>query len=97
MRAFIVFALFGSIAFAATLTKVRQDMDTLMMRKDESQNPRDKIRDAAGEVMHDATREAREDTLRIGKNDIENPRHKGENLRAGKVTREDLNRGQYQG
>ena len=60
MRAFIVFALFGSMAFAASVTEEgQQGMDR-------------RYGDGWG------MRNSETDTLRrIGKNDIENPRHKG--------------------
>merc|ERR1712117_477501 len=42
----------------------------LRIGKDGIQNPRDKIRDAAGEVKHDATREPTEDTNQDGRADM---------------------------
>ena len=120
MRAFIMLALFGSMAFAASVTEEgQQGMDrrygdgwgmrnsetdtlrrigkndienprhkhlrALRIGKDEIQNPRDKIRDAAGEVKHDATREAMEDTNQDGRADMRYYGYKWTmNLRAGK-------------
>merc|ERR1712027_221366 len=57
----------------------------LRIGKDEIQNPRDKIRDAAGEVKHDATREAMEDSNQDGRADMRYYGYRWTmNLRAGK-------------
>ena len=89
------------MTFAATLTKkgtqdidsqygdmgrMMSETDTLRIGKNDIENPRDKIRDAAGEVKHDATREAMEDTNQDGRADMRYYGYRWTmNLRAGKV------------
>ena len=100
MRAFIVFALFCSMTFAATLTKKgTQDIDsqygdmgrmlsktdTLRIGKNDIENPRHKMRDQSGELRHDANGEVREDTNQDGRADMRYYGYKWTmNLRAGK-------------